>query len=131
METMHDLIARLEISADAACADANPNMADPDWPANHYVVTLTRGSDTLAVPFSQGLGITSEPDAATVLDCLASDAAGVENASTFEDWCAEYGYDTDSRSAERTYNACRQQTDALRAFLGNDFDALVWDTERL
>lgn len=28
---------------------------------------------------------------------------------SFEDFCSNYGYDTDSRSAEKTYRACKEQ----------------------
>ena len=28
---------------------------------------------------------------------------------TFEDWCADFGFDEDSRSAEKTYEACKEQ----------------------
>jgi len=27
---------------------------------------------------------------------------------SFEEWCDDYGYDSDSRSAEATYRACRK-----------------------
>lgn len=27
---------------------------------------------------------------------------------SFDEWCVECGYDADSRSAERTYRACRK-----------------------
>lgn len=46
------------------------------------------------------------PHPATVLHCLLSDADGVANARGFEDWCADYGYGSDSRKAYRTYEAC-------------------------
>lgn len=61
----------------------------------------------------------------------ASDAAGVENATSFEDWCEEYGYDTDSRCAERTFKACKHATERLKNFLGNDlYETLLWKIER-
>jgi hypothetical protein len=54
--------------------------------------------------------------------CLLSDArAGLENDS-FEAFCSEFGYDTDSRTAERTYNACRDCAAAMQRILGDDFD---------
>ena len=40
-----------------------------------------------------------------VLYCLTMDAQCVEY-SDFEDWCAEFGYDDDSISAKKTYDAC-------------------------
>lgn len=72
------------------------------------------------------------PTLAEVLDCLASDAATVENARTFEEWASELGYDTDSREAYKTYKVTKRQTEKLRALLGPEwFDRLLWHTERL
>lgn len=48
--------------------------------------------DTIHYPVS--------PAAYDVLCCLTK-----YNPGTFEDFCGEYGYNTDSRSAEKTYNA--------------------------
>jgi hypothetical protein len=71
------------------------------------------------------------PEVADVLDCLASDASGVENSRDFEEWCSEYGYDTDSRKAEKTYRICAAQAEQLKSFLGEDlYKQLLWDTER-
>lgn len=87
----------------------------------------------MTIVFSMGRGHNGkEPDAASVLDCLASDASTLENASGFEDWAVELGYDSDSRKAERTYRAIQQQTERLRQFLGTAaFDTLLRDVDRL
>jgi hypothetical protein len=53
------------------------------------------------------------PHAAGVLYCLLLDADGASN-GTFDDWCAEYGYDTDSRKALGTYLACQKTATQLR-----------------
>lgn len=45
-----------------------------------------------------------KPDAAGVLYSLVMDASA--NDQSFNDWCADYGYDTDSRKAFETYQAC-------------------------
>jgi hypothetical protein len=111
--------------------DANLNA--PDWKdANHFRVTLKMKGKQLTTYFSQGYGISGEPQAADVLDCLASDAAGFENARSFEEWASEYGYDTDSRKAEKTYKVIEKQADKLKNFLGDDlYKELLWNTERL
>ena len=44
------------------------------------------------------------PTAASVLYSLLLDASGADE--NFHDWCANYGYDTDSRKALATYEAC-------------------------
>ncbi len=70
------------------------------------------------------------PTAADVLDCLASDCSGMDSGTTFEDWCSEYGYDTDSRKAEQTFLAVKAEAAQLREFLGDAFSDLL-NCERL
>jgi hypothetical protein len=112
----------------------NENIEGDNWKrsANPWTVVLHRNRHQMTVPFYTGSAITEEPDAATVLDCLASDASGFENARSFEDWAEEYGYDTDSRKAERIYKQVERQTKKLQHLLGTDlYNTLLWDTERL
>lgn len=45
------------------------------------------------------------PKLADVLHCLLLDSS-VLDAGCFENWAAEFGYDTDSRQAEATYRQC-------------------------
>lgn len=72
------------------------------------------------------------PELEDILDCLASDSAAVENARDFEDFAAEFGYDEDSREAEKTYRVCQEQSVRLFDLLGEDaYDTLLWDMERL
>ena len=48
----------------------------------------------------------NNPTLADVVHCLMSEARDIANTSTFEEWCDEFGYDHDSRKAEKTYQAC-------------------------
>lgn len=57
------------------------------------------------------------PKAADVLYFLASDARGADQ--SFEDWCGDYGADTDSRSAFATWQACAAMAPRLLRFLGD------------
>lgn len=41
-----------------------------------------------------------------VLHCLVSDSTALS--MDFEEWCSEFGYEEDSRKAEKIYNACRK-----------------------
>lgn len=71
------------------------------------------------------------PEAADLLDCMASDASGYENARDFADWCGDYGYDTDSRRAKAMYDVIAEDTRKLRRFLPADaFERLI-NMERL
>ena len=112
-------------------ADDNPNM--PDWKdANHFKCTLKMGKKQMTLYFSQGYGINGEPEAASVLDCLASDANCIDNAQTFVAWASELGYDPDSRKAEKIFKVCEKQAEKLKNFLGDDlYEDLLYNTENL
>jgi hypothetical protein len=93
-------------------------------PGTHpYKVTLRMGNRRLTTSFFMGPAHTIEPTAADVLACLASDARGGEN--TFEGFCADFGYDVDSRKAEATYKACAKMAKRLPVFLGEHFDSVA------
>lgn len=59
------------------------------------------------------------PELLDVLYCLVQDS-DVLDRGTFEEWASEFGYDLDSRSAEKTYRLCLEQSLQLRNLLGND-----------
>ncbi len=131
METLQALIERTGITLTAKPTSHNPAMGDKDM--DHWRVTLRRPDPRrqFTLVFSMGRGHNgAEPKADEVLDCLASDAAGYENTTGFEDWAEYYGYDTDSRSAERTYRAVERETHRLSRFMGDEYESLLWDTER-
>lgn len=131
--TMDQFIADNELRMVARPAKSNPNMEDGEK-MDHWVCNIfVKNGDMWPVPFSQGKGHKGQwPSLADVLDCIASDSAGYENAGSFEDWASEYGYDTDSRKAERIYNTINDQINVTIAFLGQDaYETLLWNTERL
>lgn len=72
-----------------------------------------------------------KPKIEDVLDCLASDASSYDNARNFEDWCSDFGYDTDSRKAEKTYNLCAELAKDLKHFLDSHYDTLLYKVEKL
>lgn len=87
----------------------------------------------LEVYFSQGSAHTEPPTLADVLDCLASDASGYDQAAgSFEEWASDLGYDADSRKAEKTFRAVEKQARDLKALLGAEaYEELLYQTERL
>lgn len=90
-----------------------------DWQkkANPWTVTLKNGKKRMTVPFFTGQAI-DEPTTDSVLWCLISDASGV--CDGFDWFCDCYGYDKDSRTAERIFNQCKQIKRKLERFLGED-----------
>lgn len=134
-EKIAAFIDRLGITAEVTTAASNPNRDDLDAARDpgqrHWRVTLKFNGREYAVPFTQGSAWTRPPSVADVLDAVASDAAGFENARLFEDWAPEYGYDPDSRKAERVFRAVERQSVKLQRFLGDEeYQRLLWQTER-
>ena len=141
--TIQEFITKYKVGFSCKWADKNPNMEPSPYMTRHFrcVIKMScpndwrqfgRSSKTrqMVVYFSQGSAHTSEPTCADVLDCLASDVTGIESQS-FEDWCSDLGYDTDSRTAERTYNAVYKQLNSLTRLFGNDKLQELIDCERL
>lgn len=60
----------------------------------------------------------SPPSLSDVLGCLCSDAEAINE--TFEDCAANFGYDSDSRKAEKIFNDCRETGFNLLRVIGSD-----------
>ena len=87
------------------CEQVGVSPDAPDWAAQEWRITLRHDGRRMSFPYYGG-GAASDPTADDVVETIAMDAHAL--AVSFEEWCDEYGYDTDSRSAERTYRACRK-----------------------
>ena len=122
------------IKFDAAWVAERPDGLDDERAsaANHYRCLIRAGGRRMTVHYSMGSAWTAEPELEDVLYSLALDASGFESAGGFEDWCGEYGYDTDSRRAERTWRSVERQSQALKRVLGESgYRRLLWEVERL
>jgi hypothetical protein len=142
--TLQSFIQDRGITMTAQQIPKRPDSTGDAWEASarHFLCTFYRGGHgtgkgpqeaAMVTYFSQGSAHTKPPTCADVLDCLASDASSVENCRGFEDWCGDLGYDSDSRKAFAIFEACTQQRDELRVFLGDSeaFAQLLFGTERL
>ena len=101
----------------------------------HFRCSISNvGTVSFRFYFSQGSAHMKTPTLADVLNCLADDAGGYENArnGAFESWASEYGYDEDSRKAEKIFRAIERQAEQLERILGRlAYEELLWNTERL
>lgn len=81
-------------------------------------LTLTRGNTRgrrISVRFGQSVASQGEtPRAYSLLTCLTKYDPG-----TFSEFCREYGYDEDSRSAERTYKAVVKEWKQVAGFFSS------------
>ena len=130
MQTIEEFIEANNLTMKVERTISNPLMSDSRDAMSHWNCTIVnnagkRSERTFTLVFSMGSAHKKPPTLADVLDCLASDASGYENAKTFEDWAGEYGYDTE------TFNAVRDQAAQLEKLLGRDqYEKLLWETER-
>jgi hypothetical protein len=130
--TIKQFIVKHNVTMTCVQVDANPHIADDaDWArtASHYLCTLRHGRRTMKVHYSMGSAHTEEPKVAEVLDSLASDYPATN--VTFETWCDDYGYDTDSIKALKTFRACRRVGAQLAKWLGEDLLAELLECERM
>ena len=130
--TYNEFAIQNDIRCSIHPVNSRPDGFWSDQPGFHYKVRIGRGRRSFGLYFSTGTGWTKQPGLDDVLDCLASDASGYENAQSFEDWANEYGYDADSRKAEKTYRTIKRQAEQLKRTIGDEaYNTLLWDTERL
>lgn len=67
--------------------------------------------------YSQGAAHTSDPTLPDIISALLLDISCIDSRS-FEDFCSDMGLDTDSRKAERTYQACKKTERDLIRLIG-------------
>lgn len=113
---------------------ATVTMTDDELPEGFdrsgyaWSVTLRYRGKQLTTPYYTG-SMAGEPTAASVLESLLMDASTIVVARGFEDWAADFGYDTDSRRALAMYHACQETLRKLQRFLGYELDAALNDPE--
>jgi hypothetical protein len=118
-----DLAVKMEVRHGAEETPENFAGCDP-W----TVILTNKEGRMMIVPFFMGRGHGGkEPTAEGVLECLVSDSGGYEGADNFQEWANEYGYDTDSREAEKIYSGCGDIARRLKRFLGEEvYECALW-----
>jgi hypothetical protein len=104
-----------------------------DWEHDAWSCTFRKSGEQGSVTFPYRAGIGHEgrtPKAADVMGDLLLDAESYDDADGFEDWARDFGYDTDSRRAERMYLACGETSRRLRNYLGADVYTRLMAAER-
>lgn len=100
------------------------NQTAPPWAESgerhgiKYRVTITRKGKPgrLSFDFWNSIAAMEKGETPSAYDVLACISGDVYCPDTFADFCAEYGYDEDSRKAEQTFKRCRKFADRINAF---------------
>lgn len=128
--TIQEFAAKHGVKIDSTLVDSRPDGDTWIQGSAHWKVVLTVRGKRMTVYYSQGPAVVEEPRTEDVLDSLATDASCAQG--TFEDFCSEFGYDTDSRKVERMFKACQKiKRDLERLFRSDRVEELIYQVERL
>lgn len=85
-----------------------------------FELRLTRKRKQYTFEFGQSIAAgDNEPTIYDVLTCLTQ-----SDPYTFEDFCGNYGYDTDSRKAEKIYHAVVKEWKSVERLFGDILEEL-------
>jgi hypothetical protein len=85
-----------------------------------YRITLTRNGKRYSFKFGQSIANTgTEPTAYDVLACLTK-----YDPYSFENFCADFGYDLDSRKAEKTFKMVQKEFENVQRLFGDVIEKL-------
>lgn len=99
-----------------------PYFPDDKESRNIYRIVLKRMGRSYTFRFGQSIKRTlteTVPTPYDVLACLQKNDPG-----TFEDFCSDFGYDTDSRKAERMYKAVVKEWNGVKRLFGDVLERL-------
>lgn len=123
--TLQQLARKVRLTSEYGKASLPYEKRD-EWQqkAHDYRCTLRYQGRQYAFDYFMGPGCTDEPDTEGTLDCLLSDSQAGEQ--SFEEFCSEFGYDEDSRKAERTWVACQKVAKNMRRLFGDDYETFLY-----
>ena len=103
-----------------------PHYSRDEWQrqASPWTAEIRYKRRKMTVPFWTG-PMHGQPETWDVAYCLLSDAQCVYWGESFEDFCDNLGYDSDSMKAYKTYQQVLKQTESLKRVLGDDFEHFV------
>lgn len=126
IKTFQDFVEAFGVKIETVKVDGRNDATDFGKGASHYVCVLQDDVHTghVLTYYSMGRAHKYPPKAADVLQSLALDSSCSEE--SFEDWCANFGDDTDSLKAHKTWEACRKVNRDLVEWLSQgDFEILA------
>lgn len=119
----NDFLAKNGIKFSAKYLDYAPYFPEDKESRNIYRLTLSRGKERFSVKFGASIYDTNNNTEPNAYDLLAS--LTKYDPESFEWFCSNYGYDTDSRKAFRTYKAvCREWEKVNKFFSAEELEEL-------
>lgn len=119
---------KIRIIVDHACEKNNPYC---DFSANQHNRVFVQNCKTRKRFSFDFWGSIVDPNAEdgdgaiSAISCYASDGMAFRNSRNLLDFCNEFGYNEDSRKAEKIYKACEKADKRLSRVFGDDYDFLL------
>jgi hypothetical protein len=115
-----DFLNKYGISMSAKFVDHKPYFAEDNESRDVFRITFTRDKSKFSLTFGQSIvnstgDGSNVPTAYDVLACIQKNDPG-----SFENFCADFGYDSDSRKSERTYRLVLKQWEKVEAFFSQE-----------
>ena len=120
-----DFLTKHGIKFSAKFIKYDLHFADDKEPRDIFKVTFSRDKKKFSIRFGESLNDSTgngdnSPTPYDVLACLTKYEPG-----TFENFCGDFGYDTDSRKAEKIYkNVCKEWEKVSGFFTGAEIEEL-------
>jgi hypothetical protein len=111
-----DLLNAMGVKFTAKYLNYGKHFAEDKESRHRFTLKLSRGKRSFSVKFGQSIMAGSKtPTAYDMLTCLTKYDIG-----SFENFCGDFGYDTDSRAAERTYKAVCKEWEKVSGFFTSE-----------
>jgi len=101
---------------------------------NNHMITVTNTETDQKITFEFWASnahpvLNTEYDILNAFYCFVSDA--IAGSYTFEEFCNEFGYDSDSRQAEKIYRKCKKQLEKLKKIYDGDIYELINELQKV
>ena len=111
-----DVLNAMNVSFKATFLKYGTHFIDDKESRDIFKCTFRRGKNSFSLIFGQSINQSTgnggnEPTSYDVIACLQKYDVG-----SFENFCSEFGYDVDSRSAERVYKAVCKEFEKVDKF---------------
>lgn len=118
LELMRELNFSVELESFTAPVSELVSADAVGWTATYHF----QGRD-LALYWYVGSKVAEDPTADEILSTHIRNV--IDEDISFEEWCRESDYDSDSRKRERQYKDEMEISRNIRAFLGKDYDRFL------
>lgn len=134
MKTVATWINRHRSFTVRVAENIGPSVDEDGWEHYAYELEVTFQRRKMTLPWKHGLGVTDFPEDVPhhILDAMVSAYWTWNNALGFEDYCSEFGYDTDSIKALRLWEDLEECAKEIKRVIGADtLEDLALNYERL